>query len=257
MKSVLQYPGGKTRAAKMIADLIPSSIKTIVSPFLGGGSVEFELASRGCLIKGSDAFPPLIDFYKCLANNPAKLADLVESFYPLSREAFYALQKTEAGTDPFNSAARFFVLNRSSFSGSTLSGGMSPGHPRFTLSAINRLRTFRFPEGFTADLLDFQEAISRTKEFIYADPPYLIKPKIYGIRGDQHKGFDHEGLASLLNARNGWILSYNDSPEVRNLYKQRRIESVSWSYGMSGKDKRKDRSELLIFSDDIEKITAS
>jgi len=50
---------------------------------------------------------------------------------------------------------------------------------------------------------------------------------------------------------------HRKNPQVFEMFKRRRIESVSWSYGMSGKDKRKDRSELLIFSDDIEKITAS
>lgn len=71
-----------------------------------------------------------------------------------------------------NRAAVFFVLNRSSFSGITLSGGMSPGHPRFTESAIQRLREFRAPN-LTVDSADFKDTLSRfPNDFLYLDPPY-------------------------------------------------------------------------------------
>ena len=49
--------------------------------------------------------------------------------------------------DSFQSAVMFYVLNRTSFSGSTLSGGMASGgeddNPRFTESSIQRLRDFK------------------------------------------------------------------------------------------------------------------
>ena len=38
---------------------------------------------------------------------------------------------------------------------------------------------------------------------------------LYGVRGDAHKGFDHEGLAYLLSIRDNWIMNYNDSKEIR------------------------------------------
>ena len=45
-KSPLRYPGGKTRACKVLDQIISnhlkiSNIKNIVSPFFGGGSFEF------------------------------------------------------------------------------------------------------------------------------------------------------------------------------------------------------------------------
>ena len=38
IKSPLRYPGGKSRAIKIISDLIPT-FKEIREPFVGGGSV--------------------------------------------------------------------------------------------------------------------------------------------------------------------------------------------------------------------------
>ena len=84
--------------------------------------------------------------------------------------------------------------------------------------------------------------------FTYLDPPYLIKNSLYGKKGNTHKNFDHEGLASLLYKRDKWILSYNDSDDIRNLYKNYKIITPSWTYGMSN---NKSSREVLILSKDL------
>jgi DNA adenine methylase len=145
-------------------------------------------------------------------------------------------------------AAAFFVLNRSSFSGTTSSGGMSPGHPRFTQSAIDRLRTFH-ADNFHVECSDYRDVIPKHDDaFLYLDPPYMNGQALYGIKGDTHKGFDHRALADLLNKRERWIMSYNDSLEIRELYKEQPILSVEWIYGMS---KNKQSNEILILSRDL------
>jgi len=61
------------------------------------------------------------------------MLEVIHKYYPLSRNMFYQLQKNyHSINDNIVRAGIFFVLNRCSFSGTTLSGGMSPGHPRFT-----------------------------------------------------------------------------------------------------------------------------
>ena len=49
--SPLRYPGGKTRACKKLDEILNTNfnienIKTIVSPFFGGGSFEFFLQNK-------------------------------------------------------------------------------------------------------------------------------------------------------------------------------------------------------------------
>ncbi|MBS1749573.1 MAG: DNA adenine methylase, partial [Bacteroidetes bacterium] len=58
----------------------------------------------------------------------------------------------------------------------------------------------------------------------------------------------HEGLAGILRNRDRWILSYNDCPAIRNLYKGFNIITANWKYGMSND---KSSKEILIFSRDI------
>jgi len=247
-RSPLRYPGGKTRAVKSIYSCIPQNETILCSPFMGGGSIELACTTR-MKVYGSDVFEPLIAFWDILLAEPEKLIERVKSYYPLSRAKFYNLQKRYTNLDDeIERAAGFFVLNRSSFSGTTLSGGMSPGHPRFTESAIERLRTFK-ASNIEVECADFKDSIpNHADAFLYLDPPYMNGQDLYGIKGDTHKGFDHKALSELLHQRDRWIMSYNDCPAIRELYKGNQILAVEWVYGMS---KNKKSNEVLILSPDL------
>lgn len=250
LKSPLRYPGGKTRAVKEIMKYFPPDIDRVCSPFLGGGSIELELVSRGVELFGYDIFEPVVDFWQALLKDPKKLAKQVEKYYPLTRSKFYDLQSTFSNVKTQEErAAIFFVLNRASFSGTTLSGGMSPNHPRFTPTAIKALERFEV-DHFHVEKMDFHDSLKKHREdFLYLDPPYLIEnPNLYGNKGDTHRDFDHRGLADILTKRNGWILSYNDCKEVREMYKGFTILTPQWAYGMNA-DKKSN--ELLILSKDF------
>jgi DNA adenine methylase len=248
-RSPLRYPGGKNRAIKAIYPCIPENETKLCSPFLGGASIELACTPK-MQVYGYDVFSPLVDFWQALMDDSDKLADKVEKYYPLSRTKFYNLQKRYINLESkLERAAAFYVLNRCSYSGTTLSGGMSPGHPRFTESSIERLRNFK-ASNFNVDCLDFREAIPKHNDaFLYLDPPYINGHALYGIKGDTHKGFDHQALADILNDRDKWILSYNDCNTIRDLYSDYTILSVDWIYGMS---KDKQSNEILVLSKDLE-----
>lgn len=249
-KSPLRYPGGKARAVDQILRIIPATESVLVSPFFGGGSVEIAAASLGLTVRGYDVFQPLVDFWIELLLNPQRLANQVETFFPLEKKRFYDLQKGSF-SNRLDSAAVFYVLNRSSFGGSTLSGGMSPGHPRFTKSSIEYLRNFSVPR-LNVAFGDFHETIpDHPNDFLYLDPPYLIANTLYGKNGDTHKYFDHVGLCDILRKRDKWVLSYNDCDEIRKMYHGFRTFSPHWKYGMSHE---KESRELLILSDDLPEL---
>jgi len=247
-RSPLRYPGGKTRAIKSIYSCIPKNETKLCSPFLGGGSIELACTTR-MTVYGADIFEPLIAFWHILLSNPGQLVERVTSYYPLSKPNFYNLQKRYVNLEnEIERAAAFFVLNRSSFSGTTLSGGMSPGHPRFNESAIERLRVFK-ADNFNVECADYKDVIPKHKDaFLYLDPPYMNGQNLYGIKGDTHKGFDHTALSELLHKRDRWIMSYNDCTAIRELYKNNPILSIEWIYGMS---KNKKSNEVLVLSPDL------
>ncbi len=184
-----------------------------------------------------------------LLKDASALAEKVREYEDMTPVMFYNLQKTFGNIkNQLEIAAVFFVLNRSSFSGTTLSGGMSPGHPRFNYRSIERLKDFKI-ENFTVGHRDFTESIPKHfNDFLYCDPPYLINQKLYGQKGDKHNSFDHQFLAELLRKHHRWVLSYNDCVEVRELYKGHTILNPEWTYGMGN---NKKSNELVILSKDL------
>jgi DNA adenine methylase len=269
MKTPLRYPGGKSRAVKHILPLIPEGTQRLCSPFLGGGSIELAVAERGTRVYGYDIFDPIVWFWQALLSEPKKLAILADSFrmnhpdYVLNKKNVRGLLKEDfirfrnelkVETDySLMNAARVYAINRSSFSGATFSGGFSKraSYARFTDSSIERIRSFKEPN-LTVEQADFKVSIPKHPDtFLYCDPPYLLggdRDKLYGIQGSTHAGFDHRGLYDLLSQRSGWVLSYNDCPEIRKLYKDFEIRSAEWAYGMKnvGKNKMGSSSEILI-----------
>ena len=270
-RSPLRYPGGKSRAVSQIVDkyIIPNMPKSnkVCSPFFGGGSIEIDLAKRGFRVYGYDAFSPLVDFWQVLLKNPDKLANATEKKLRVSKKRFDKIQdnfRNKSGKLKTNkeSAVIFYLLNRTSYSGTALSGGMAIDldkknwwerrNPRFNKNSIERLRNFSV-KNLTVSKLDFRRSILKHKDaFVYADPPYFIgKKKLYGNQGDmQFEQKDHEDLARILKKRRRWVLSYNDTPEVRKLYRDFSKIKRTWSYGMSGVKSRKKKhsNEILIFS---------
>lgn len=245
--SLLRYAGGKSRAVNVLNDYIPRCTKEICSPFFGGGSFEISLAKRGITVHGYDNFAPLVHFWRALLSDSVRLRNIVMSYYPLTKDSFYRLQKSiHSMTDVIEIGAAFYVLNRSSFSGTGLSGGMSPNHPRFTESSIQRL--IDFDTKFNIQQDSFEDSIPKHDCLIYADPPYLIEQSLYGTKGDMHRGFDHDLLSEVLNSRDNFILSYNNCDKIKDMYSQHTFFYPEWKYGMS---KDKNSKEILIVSKDL------
>ena len=245
-KSPLAYPGGKRLAVQQILEYLPEGGSSVCSPFIGGGSVEIALAERGVSVVGYDCYKPLVDFWQELLTEPERLARAVVKYHPMSKAQFKILKSNmrrlaERFLSRQASAAGFYALNRTTFSGAVLRGGMRLNHPRFTRPQIDRLADFSVPN-LSVYRADFHDSIpAHQHEFLYLDPPYWNKEKLYAA-GD-NADFDHHGLARLLTEREDWLLSYNDCPEVRRAYSDCTITEVVWPYSM-GKNRR--ANELLI-----------
>jgi DNA adenine methylase len=251
IRSPLRYCGGKSRAvAKFLLPLLPRQPGVLVSPFVGGASLELSAAALGWQVFAYDANISLVDFWQVLLTDPHGLANAVEKHHPLSRERFYKLQQ-ENFDSQLERAAAFFTLNRASFSGLTRSGGMSPNHVRFTPSSIQRLRDFHV-RNFAVQQADYRKSIAAHPDaLLLLDPPYLNTKRLYGNRGDLHEGFDHECLRDLLHGRERWILCYGDCPEIRAMYEGYTILPLRWKYGMSNE---KDGREIVILSHDLAEL---
>ncbi len=61
-------------------------------------------------------------------------------------------------------------------------------------------------------------------------------------------------MKKLLSTRDGWVLSYNDCEEIRDMYTEHRIITPKWTYGMGNSKKS---NEILILSKDYSKVVFS
>ena len=150
-KSPLRYPGGKTRACKIIDNIMSENFNlnnktNIVSPFLGGGSFEFFSQNKyNWDIIANDKFKPLYLFWNICTqphNKNIMIQNLYKSHGKIDKEHFKQC-RDEILTDinNINIATNYFIINRCSFSGATLSGGFSleSSKNRFTKTSIDRI----------------------------------------------------------------------------------------------------------------------
>jgi len=169
--------------------------------------------------------------------------------YPIDKITFDKYQtilKNNKATGDLESAALFFVLNRSSFSGTTMSGGFSKeaGLKRFTQSSIDRVKSQEWMSRMTVDCHDFQTSLQDLDMvddglIIFADPPYMTAKKLYGVNGEG-QNINHTILRDTITQFSRWIITYDDSPDVRKLYDGYTIIPMAWSYGMNASKKSKE-----------------
>jgi len=225
----------------------------IISPFFGGGSFEFYIQSKyGSSIIANDKFQPLSNFWNVCKRDKATLCTLLRKNREITKEKFREYRSVVMSKMGTEQAMMYFIINRCSFSGATLSGGFSlqASQKRFTASSIDRVESLDL-EAFSMSNLDFADFIPSHKTgLMFLDPPYYFarkdKNRLYGKDGDMHEAFDHDKLYSLLKDRKNWMMTYNDCSWVRDKYKDYIVlDEVKWAYGMN---KSKKSSELVIVS---------
>lgn len=247
-KSPLRYPGGKSRALPQILPHIPLNITDYREPFVGGGSVF--LAVRSLFRKNisyviNDLNYELICFWRYVRDDIDHLTSGVKTLhqhYANDGRALYSFLKSPENiqTD-FDHAVRFFVMNRITFSGVMDAGGYSQQafEKRFTQSSIERLGKIA-PSCSSVEITygDYEPLLFRPGEgvFIFLDPPYLSASdsKLYGVRGELHTSFDHIRFAeNMRRCPHRWLITYDDSPQIRELFNFAHIVEWELQYGMN------------------------
>jgi len=259
IKSPLRYPGGKSRAVKLISTLIPE-FDEFREPFLGGGSVFIYAKQRFPNKKFwvNDLYFELYKFWEMTQKNVDSLIEKIYEWreqFPIGKELHKFLNENLDVFNDLERATAFFIYNRITFSGTSLSGGFSEGAftGRFTESSIQRLNEFaNVINGTTITNFDYEKLVKREGEnvFIFLDPPYYSAKRsaLYGRNGHLHKLFDHEKFAcAMKNCRHKWLITYDDSDYVRDLFSFAKITAWELVYGMRNVTENSDQKGREIF----------
>jgi len=258
----IRYAGGKSLAVGLMVELIPDNVKRIVSPFLGGGSVEVACAVElGLPVVSYDIFDILINYWKVQLTNPEELYRHLLDFEPTRaqfKDVKDRLKKHWKGEEILNSSvelAAYFYFDHNTSYGPHFLGWPSSVYlqqERYQ-KLIEKVRNFR-AESMEVECKSFEEIMPEYKDdFLYCDPPYYLDGDsttfvgMYPHRNFPiyHNGFKHDKLCDLLTEhKGGFILSYNDCSTIREWYKDFEMISPSWQYTFSQGDTRIGENRL-------------
>ena len=255
---ILRYPGGKSKGP--LSDLIVDSIRQRYTRgifgelFFGGGGITLKLLKLGVidhlLINEKDV--TLARLWNAVISNPDRLVEEIHEVEP-SVELFESTKRrVKKGVA---SGLEALIVNRMSHGGRGAMGGPQGGlhqksqytidcrwSPEFLCKKVlecSRLFSSVDVIGRKCHVGDYERYLELC-DWVYLDPPYWEKGK--GLYLKSFAGEDHQRLRRVLDDWNHWILSYNNVPEIRELYAgyPQEVASVKGNGGI------KEGSELLI-----------
>lgn len=271
MKPVIKWVGGKRQLIKDINKYMIKEYNNYYEPFIGGGSVLFELRPKTAVI--NDLNKELYKLYNVIKNKSTikKLINKLD-YYELNHteELYYevrALDRSEAFKDllDYELAARLIYLNKTGFNG---------------LYRVNSKGQFNVPSGkrtnvklYDYDNLisvhnyfneinikvtnqDFSEVVksSTQGDFVYFDPPYdKIKDDTFTSyhkndfnRDDQVRLF--ECFKELTDKGVHVMLSNHNTEFINELYKDYYIHVVYANRMVNSNGNRRGKVEEVIIT---------
>lgn len=259
--SPIKYAGAKRWLFRKIIKYLKNET-IIVSPFVGGATIELNLAMRGKKVLAYDADTDLVRFWNAYLTDCDKI--ISESKEILNNHSttelaeikkkdnwrhdptwFYIFNKLSYSNKPDNYVKKHYIIENEHYH------IFKDGKPRRVFALSKNLLADRYK---CLDLhiaeSDFEDTLNNHKDILaYCDPPYLTTEYLYSIN---KQGFEHERLAEALDKHQRWILSYNDHPAIRELYKGYRIIETNMLSTFRKNNKAVPKTELLIFSNSID-----
>lgn len=264
MKPFLRWVGNKQQILPKIRNLVKQKEK-YVEPFLGGGSVFFDLVQKNsysyiCL---NDINDKLITTYKIIKDRPYDLIDSIEEIkinyerknfrtqkgiYLREREKF---NKTK---DPLEIASKFIFLNKTCYGGLYRTNSKGEFNTSFLRRKLeldidydNILEVSKCIQNVDFHSDDYKKCLKFIDKdtFVFLDPPYQNN------FNDYYKGsYTKENLKELVNFCNKvdkkgayFVLCQSESYNVKRSFEHFNIKKVSVKRTMK---KNKTIKEYLI-----------
>lgn len=270
MKPIIKWVGGKQSNLQYIRERLPVRFNIYYEPFLGGAAVLLDLNPTNAIV--NDINPELINMYIQIRDH---VDDVVEALINLdnSHEAsadpkqfYYGIRNIyneNLGSNTARQAARFIYINKHCFNG---------------LYRVNKKGEFNVPfngklSGWSADPDHLREASTKLKlvdircgdyvdavkdagpgAFVFFDSPYApLNPTSfvdYTKEGFNYE--DHLRLADLfkeLTNRGCYcMLTNHDTPLIRELYKDYKIEVVDVRRSINRNGNYRTGKEVIIIN---------
>lgn len=265
--SPLRYPGGKYKMFKYIKLLIEENkCNTYIEPFCGGAAVALELLRTG-IVKNiiiNDYDKSIYLLWKMILDKPEELIQKMMDT-PITIEEWYRQKKVRMSPQNYSDICVAFstlFLNRTNRSGIIDKAGPIGGKNqsgkykldcRFNKEKLaKKIRLIHSMREnivlYNLDAIDFLESVivKTPNAFTYFDPPYYNKgSELYAdfLNHQSHLELAHSITTHL--ADNNWIITYDNSEEIKKMYEKTLYKNYSLQYSLQDKKKA---VELIIYA---------
>jgi DNA adenine methylase len=233
--------GGKRQLASRLVGMI-SAIPhvTYAEPFVGMGGVFFRRTAAPKSEVINDRNGEVVNLFRILQRHYPQFMETLK-FQITSRREFERLKACDPGTlTDLERAARFLYLQKLAFGGKVSGQNFGVSHgggARFNLTRLAPMLedVHERLAGVVLENLDWSDFIDRYDRpgtLFYLDPPYFGSEDDYGkalFGRDQFAAM----AARLKRLQGRFILSINDRPEVREVFKGFKVDEAELTYTVS------------------------
>lgn len=268
----LRYPGGKGKFAPFVKDLMLTNNLNgdYLEPYAGGAGVALDLLFNNYCknIHINDLDIAVYSFWISVTQNTECFLKLLHDT-PVTIEEWFKQKNildAPANHSQISHGFATFFLNRTNRSG-ILKGGVIGGKKQtgnYKLDArynkddlIKRIEKIgEFKDRIKVYNLDALELLNQvdnllpTDSLIYLDPPYYVKGQ--GLYRNFYVHDDHVKIRQALDQiTSKWIVSYDNCPEIKQIYSGYYQEDYELNYSAYYKTKG---SEVMIYADTVSPV---
>jgi len=265
MKPFLTYIGSKAKFISNIEKYYPPNIHNYFEPFVGGGSILFDLNKKYEMNKNyiNDLDPDVINVYRTIKTDHKKLIKYLHKLQMVSsKKDFESLVEVfnKGSTNKVLKAAIYIFINKRSFNGNLKYNQDNIAKPSYVakkkkLSIFNE-ENIQDISKLTKkmvikndDYISFLEKNRPKKgDFVFLDPPYLTR----GATQYYQNIFDLDDYKELkaqcdkLDRNNvNWMVTVNKHPQIQKLFKGYNIHTFKKKYAAFSNGKF-DEYEMVI-----------
>ncbi len=269
MSPVLKWAGGKSQLLSAIVERMPQSYSTYYEPFLGGAALLLNVAPKKAVVNDINA--QLVNLYCQIRDNTDEIISLVSEldearcsseFYYEIREKYNRKLKMEILD--VECAAYMIWINKHCFNGLYRVNSQGLFNVPYNNKVIGKsiseenLRAIgHYLKVSDVDIIcgDFETSCNNVNpdDFVYFDSPYVPEGETADFTSYTKNGFpyeEHIRLANLFKRLNAQgtklMLSNNDVPLVRELYKDFNIQHLDVKRMINSNASKRTGKEVLI-----------
>ena len=266
--SPLRYPGGKNKIYDKVLEILkPHNPSTYVEPFTGGASLPLRLLHNKEVDKIiiNDYDKSVYAFWYSVLNHTNELVELIKK-EPVTIENWHKhkaiMKNKENEPNLLKLGFSMLFLNRTNRSG-ILNAGVIGGLKqegnykldcRFNKDKIiEKIKLIgKMKENiklYNMGVNEFIKKVIPKDSFTFFDPPYYHKGK--SLYPEFFSETEHITLRDTIEkymACSPWIITYDNTDEIKNLYQNYVIDEFSMHHSAANKGKA---TEIMIYSDEV------